>query len=293
MAGERSTVRSPLRILLTSGLWTGLLAVGFTCAAFVVGDQSAAEKTATALVLPAGFTAYLLTSVVVCLIRLRQPGAGILLFAVLAVFYILSSPYSSTFLSQQLEARWTDTHPLEEEHFDAVVVLGGGVSAGGNGRSQGNSAGDRLILGAQMYHAGLTDQIICTGRRIESLSHEGDRHPADRAKELLQNLGIPDAAIKMSGGRTTAEELTDLGKQFREQNSRVGLITSAWHMNRALRLAHRCDFQPVPLPAGFVLEEAKGEPTLALRFHAMIPSADAMHMTSKLLKEYLAQLAGR
>ncbi len=293
MASEQSPVRSPVRILLTSALWTGLLAIGFTGLAWGVGGRSAAEKTATALILPAGFTAWLMTSAVVCLMRLRQRGAAFLLFVVLTVYYVLSSPYTGTFLGQQLEAQWISSDPLEEEHFGAVVVLGGGVSAGGNGRSQGNSAGDRLILAAQMYHAGLTDQIICTGRRIESLSHGGDRHPADRAQELLEKLGVPKNVIKMSGGRTTAEEMADLGQQFDADNSRVGLITSAWHMNRALRLAHRCDFRPVPLPAGFVLEEAKGEPTMALRFHALIPSADAMHMTSMLLKEYLAQLAGR
>jgi len=293
MPADSQQTGSLLRVLLTSAVCTSLLAIGYTVVASMVGDRSAAEKTATALVLPAGLIGCLLLCSVIFFSRLKQRSAAVLATIMLAVFYILSSSYTSTWLSHQLEAPWTGTRPLEEGQFDAVVVLGGGVSAGGNGRSQGNSAGDRLILAAQMYHAGQTDRIICTGRRIKSMSREGDRHPSERALELLQNLGVPESALEMSGGRTTAEEMKSLGQRFDRANGRIGLITSAWHMNRALRLAHRCEFQPVGLPAGFLLEDARGDAPLALKFHTLIPSADAMHNSSMMLKEYLAMLAGR
>ena len=55
-----------------------------------------------------------------------------------------------------------------------------------------------------------------------------------------RELGIPDSAIVMGRGANTGEELQNAKRYLTDADaSRVGLLTSAWHMPRALRHAER------------------------------------------------------
>ena len=167
-------------------------------------------------------------------------------------------------------------------------MLGGGGSTGPHDRHQG---GDRLVLAAQLYHAGLAKQLICTGKKIAELSG-GGVDPAVVSNDVLTKLGVPEVAIEMFGGRTTAEEMASLGKRFSSGDDRVGVVTSAWHLRRAIRLANRNDFFPEPLPADF-LSGPDAEMTVGEILLSCCPSSSALHTTTKIGKEYLGALVGR
>ena len=71
-------------------------------------------------------------------------------------------------------------------------------------------------------------------------------------------------------------------------DERVGLITSAWHMSRALRLARAQGLRLVPLPADFVTDYEITVTPLDL-----IPNSQVAMDTTLLLREYLARVVGR
>ena len=276
-----------LRVLFMVG------AITLACLALsaLIFGPKAFEKIATVLVLPLGMLWYLLcvTLVVAAVLRARRT----LLFVGvvwLCITLVGNVPFSER-LAEMLEAPYADVQPLKQGSFSVVIVLGGGSSTAINGRHQGNRAGDRLILAGQLYHLGLTQSIICTGETIESMS-TSQHDPAAQCADVLMNLGVPQARIEQHAGRNTAEEMLSLGQRFNETGLRVGLITSAWHLSRALRLAHQQGFYPHPLPADFMTRE-NIVATWGEAVHNVIPQADALANTTRIVKEVLGGWVGR
>ncbi len=185
-----------------------------------------------------------------------------------------------------LERPFQEQRSFELEPFDAIVVLGGGTDEARNGYAESSLAGDRVVVAARMYHAGLVKTIYCTGDRIAKLSHDL-MSPAEEAEEILVALGVPGGQIKKVGGMNTTLEMTNL-REVVEPGQRVGLITSAWHLARAMRLSktHGLDF--VPIPSDF-----RADNPIDVTPIEFIPAAEDCAMISLVWKEYLAGLVGR
>ena len=111
--------------------------------------------------------------------------------------------------------------------------------------------------------------------------------PAEEAMILLSQLGGPEHDLNSIEGQNTAQEMLALSKTI-EPEARVGLITSAGHMKRALRLAHSQGLDPVPLPADF-----QTPPVIRPNVFHVVPSAHACVSIRDALKEYLAYIVGR
>lgn len=253
--------------------------------------RSALEKIVTGLAMPCGVIWYMLSFSVFLAYRARQGKLTVCIGVTWLLYTMAGNGFLCTIFMNQIEADFQSIDPLQQEPFDVVVLLGGGASVGANVRQQGNSSGDRLILAAQLYHSGLAKKLICTGRRIKELSNV-EFDPAEQSSLVLQGLGVPADVIELAGGRTTSEEMLGLGKRFQGADVRVGLVTSAWHLRRAMRLAKRNGFEPHPLPADFMT--GPSEPwTLAEKLMAIVPNADCVVINSRIAKEYLGALIGR
>lgn len=254
-----------------------------------------AEKVATALAMPTGIIWWLMLCLTLTAIAGKRRGIRISVLPVLLTFLgftLAGNGFVAGLLSKSLERPYFEVTPLSENHFDAVIVLGGGATEGVNHRMQGNGSGDRLILAAQMHHAKIADMLICTGRRITELD-TGTTDPAEKSAAILQSLGVPPSSIEMLGGRNTAEEMNSLAERFANSDARVGLLTSAWHLPRALRLARRNGFQPLPVPADFMTGPIDHPWTTGGIVLSLIPQADALNSSTKIAKEYLAMFVNR
>ena len=133
-----------------------------------------------------------------------------------------------------------------------AVVLGGGTVVNEHGQPALAASGDRLRLAAAGYHRGWYSTIIVTGSAIAGLTYDPD--PQGSARGLLVDMGVPHTAIIPinSQTRTTAEELDAISQWLQHHpNQRLALVTSAWHLPRAMRLAqHRnIDDRLIPLAA--------------------------------------------
>ncbi len=252
----------------------------------------AAEKIATTAVMPVGLLWLLLLFFSAYFVALRQRlAATVLLFAWTALS-VMGNGYVANQLAVSLESEWLSQDPMKLQPFDKIIVLGGGASSGGNGRLQGNGSGDRLILAAQLYHGGIARNLICTGRRIESMDSSGS-DPADSSADILTKLGIPAERIEKLGGRNTSEEMSELSKRLTEEQIRVGVLTSAWHLPRVLRLARRHGLEFEGIAADFRSSMSRLPPTPGQMVESMVPNAVAIATTTALLKEYIGMLAGR
>ncbi|MEZ6040287.1 MAG: ElyC/SanA/YdcF family protein [Planctomycetaceae bacterium] len=254
--------------------------------------RMAAEKVATAIAMPVGIIWMLLLFACAVAIARREKASAMFIFMIWLAVTFAGSGFVAGWVADSLESPFLAISPLEEEPFHVVVVLGGGGSIGGNNRMQGNSSGDRLILAAQLFHQGITENFICTGKRIESMNSSGV-DPSDVSAEVLQKLGVPESAIEKLGGRNTSEEMKTLGERFGTSDKRIGILTSAWHLPRALRLARRNNFNPQPLPADFRKSPDINPPTTGEVLLMLIPSADALAANTAMGKEYLGMLVGR
>ncbi len=282
-----------LRTLLTLGVAAG---AGLTVLG-VTQDRNVVEKIATSLAMPAGLLWILMLTLCIQLWRQNkqnhggQPGA-VAATCCFLLYSIAGNGIVADQMATALEANYLTVKPLDESPIDFVIVLGGGGGMGANGRLQGNSSGDRLILAAQLYHQKIAKRFICTGQRIASMN-ASSVDPADSSREILVKLGVPESVIETAGGRNTSEEMQLLGSRFKDSNQRVGLLTSAWHLPRALRLANRNGLQPVPLPSDFRSTEKSAALTVGQIVESMIPNGFALGSTWSFAKEYLGMLIGR
>lgn len=279
--------------LLKGGLVLSVLSIGLLGAIWLGISRTAAEKVVTALVMPCGLLWYGLSLLVILCIQYRQKQLTIVSVLVWLSYFTMGNGFVTSHIVRAIEEPYAKTNPLEQQPFDTVIVLGGGASTGMTERHQGNGSGDRLILAAQLYHAGLTQRLICTGRRITEMTNQ-DFDPAERSRDVLIRLGVPANAIESFGGRTTSEEMKSLGERFTGRGKRIGLVTSAWHLRRATRLAERNGLQATPLPADFLHPPLTDKPLpLAARIEQMIPKADSLYTNARIAKEYLGALVGR
>jgi len=112
-------------------------------------------------------------------------------------------------------------------------------------------------------------------------------------KCLLINIGIPDQDILEE---TTSRDTYGNAKQAKkilEKRSfrRPILVTSSYHMKRAVFLFEKHEMKVIPYPCDFKV--AKCEKEHEFRFLAFVPNASALEQSSKALKEYLGLLAAK
>ncbi|WP_233214577.1 YdcF family protein [Rhodopirellula bahusiensis] len=227
-------------------------------------------------------------------------------FTCFLVWGIVANGDFANWMSGQVESPLrSEPHPALEQRklerpLDAVVVLGGGSSAITAGFYELGRDGERVISAAQAYHAGATRMIIVTGS-----STDGYEPPWKQSTQLLLSLGVPEAAIvRIEGVNTRAEmqslrELMDsppaefgsLGRTDEEQSGelQVGLITSAFHMPRALRLAKASSLELIPLPCAFRAEN-NDRPWVA---SSLVPRAENLDTVAKMFKETIAKMVGQ
>lgn len=273
-----------------------MLRVAIGALMFVAGTwwalgRMVAEKLVTVLAMPTGIVWLLL---LVSVLATGRAGRRDLMLAAAipwTVLTLLGNGMVAEALAQSLEQPYRQIQPLQSEPFDSIIVLGGGTSVGGNGRIQGNTAGDRILLTAQMFHAGLTKRILCSGGRITELALD-TTNPAEESLALLVSLEVPKEFIGQLKGRNTSEEMHLLSESLGNTNERIGLVTSAWHLTRTLRLAERNNLTLEPLPADFIAGPPSRLTTGAIILNC-IPQAEALWRSAKVLKEYLGIIVKR
>jgi uncharacterized SAM-binding protein YcdF (DUF218 family) len=270
-------------------------------AAWLTDDLLVAQKMATDLVMPLSVLWWLTVGAALyAAVHRRWQRASIAILLALSLNVIGSNRLASALLgsiereSQQLAEQAAAT-PDAEKPFDAIVVLGGGTDISLLGTPQLGAGGDRIFRALQAYRGGRTGRLIVTGQALFRETVGSIHDPATSAIELLTTAGVEESDLIPIGGQTTKEEMAALQALLQSppptlplsSPPRIGLITSASHIPRAIRLATDRQLNLIPIPADYRTDPVRISP------REFIPSPIATSMIHQALKEWLARLVDR
>ncbi|WP_243303330.1 YdcF family protein [Geothrix oryzisoli] len=245
------------------------------------------QKTLALLVMPAGLLWLLLfAGCLRCFIR-RQRVPALLFLSAAVLEAIAGNVYLGSILTRRLEAPIPPLQMTTVQPFDAVCVLGGGSQVDPFGQPQANHAGDRIVLAARLWHAGKARVLVASGATHDAVS--GDRNLGEETRLLWRGLGIPDSAILVVEEPCwiTRDELVAYRRlQGRFGWHRVALVSSAWHLPRAMALARREGFEPTPVGADW-----QGRPR-PFQLQFLVPQAEGFAEVHRACWEYLGHWVG-
>ncbi|MEZ6097111.1 MAG: YdcF family protein [Pirellulaceae bacterium] len=286
---ERKAVEGPL-------LWVHivfLIVIGVLALLGVwsVAGRGMAEKSLKEILTPVGLLwLFLALQIYFGAIYRRQA-----LFVCSALAFLILTAggnyFVSRLLTSNLESEFVDIDPFKTDSYDALVVLGGGSDDRQNGNAQLLQSGERIALAAELFHAGQAPLIIVTGTAM-FMATENDMHPCEESQQILIRLGVPQDQIVMLKGDNTSQEMDSL-KTWLEQKAeskrpqRIGLVTSAWHLRRALGLSKKRGMDLQPVPADFKTGPYHAHPSM------VIPSASNLENVAVSIHEILGRLIGR
>lgn len=268
-------------------LWA-LPAVALSLSLILAYSPHVLRKWLARLAMPHGWFFLILLAAAAWLWWSGRRREAIVATAVLTLYAAVGNVWVSHALLGQLEEAHAAPRPGDEP-FDAVILLGGGAGVTPEGVPQLGTSGDRLAVAARLYHQGLTPRLVCTGSSIAGLNRPVTESLGQDSRALLGAMGVPpEAVMELDGPQTTSEELAALAERIPAEGwRRVGLVTSAWHLPRATRLAERAGLSLVAIAADYRTTPAP------INVVHLLPSAEGFGNTRLFVWEILGMLAGR
>jgi vancomycin permeability regulator SanA len=270
-------------------LYIGMIAAGglAVAAVYLVGGRFALEKTVQALLDPIGAIWLFLLCQWVLLFGCGCRRAASVSLVAWCLFTIAGNQLVARWMVWSQEQPFADFRFDELESMPCAVVLGGSTGTTLAGEPQG---GDRVLTAIRLWHSNKVERLYASGSQFVFTS-ERDRHPAEETKLLLIQGGVPDARISLNFGLNTSEEFDSLQAALANSDSqsitKVGIITAASHLPRAMQLARDRGLDPIPIPASFSMMPYQPAPDL------VIPSGGNLSAFQSFVHEQLGRLLGR
>ena len=240
------------------------------------------NKILPVFLLPTGITLLLLVAALVWR-RWILCGIG------LAVLLCASLPPVSNAAVRWVEGHRTRLTVEEVAVADAIIVLGGAIidPPGDNDVLEWGDAVDRYEGGLALFVAGKASRLIFT-RGV--LPWKADALPEGEVlAEWAIERGVPQASILLTSSvANTAEEAQAVAFLLSEQGIGEGtvlLVTSAFHMRRALLLFERANIKVVPYAVDFQTGEDAEFTILDL-----LPNAGSLAKSELALREFYGYL---
>ena len=239
---------------------------------------------------PVGIALVLLVASVVALVFRRAKVARILTIGTLGWLWLWSTPMMSRWIGASLEADYlVEGRVPRVESFpaaDAIVLLGGsmGIDTNLSDYAEMWTSADRVWQAARLYKAAKAPKVIITSPSCEMST-----------KGLLMDFGIPtNSIVVLTEPRNTEQEAKCVAKccianqQPTTNNSKPKalLVTSAWHMRRAMLMFEKYapDVEAIPAPADFENSMIKDRPFSILE---LLSDHNAFFLNSVSFHEWL------
>ena len=203
---------------------------------------------------------FLLASVILLILRLHR-AAIVSLFLTIVVLTLSASPLSSA-LYRQHEDIYLPIPIVQSPIAGAIVVLGGDIGLPLAPRVNSEIGGNRVLHAFRLYTAKKSKLIIISGGNV--FPQVGVEPEAYYTSELLKEWGIPSDAILIEGrSRNTYENAIETKKLLQaRQIDKILLITSAFHMPRALATFRTADINAIPSPSSYSIVNYSRPPIL-------------------------------
>lgn len=184
----------------------------------------------------------------------------------LVVLYLFSCPL----LLNMVARAWgiSTALPKVTRNYSCVIVLGGFSSYDSNENGYFNSAADRFIQGILLLSTGKAKHLLVTGGNGSLI--QGHFREGDFVKGRLKDLNYPDSSILIeSQSRNTIENAVFSKPVLQHAHLQPPylLVTSNFHMRRALMIFRKAGYNVDPYPCNFGSELNKPS------FNDLIPDA--------------------
>lgn len=220
--------------------------------------------------------------------RAAHKGGLRLAMAGLVWLLVWSTPVASHSLRAWLERQ--PAHQLVQDvpAAPAMVVLGGGVAGASppwRPDPDLRAGADRVWHAARLFHAGKAPLVVLSGGYMST----GSQSEAGAMQALLQDLGVPEAAILQESSsyntQTNAQYTARLLSE-RGIDSAI-LVTSALHMPRARKHFEATGLKIVAAPTDFEVT------TIYANWQDLLPDTRSLDGSARAFKEVAGHWLGR
>ncbi len=259
-------------------------AIGGVLALVLLLIDLEAQKMAARLATPLGIAWLVLFGLTLDQLRDRRWWPGGLLAGSWLLLTLGGNAWIGSWLLGSLER---SVPAASATRWDAVVVLGGGTDLTPDGEAQLGEAGDRLRVSYGLMREGRTPLLVATGSGL--LGADGARDLAAETGQLWGAWGVPPPGmLLLSGPVNTRQEIQRLADEAKKRSwGRIGIVSSAWHLPRAMSLAQRFGLAADAIPA-----DRRGRPAPASPVF-IIPCGNGFHDVQLWTTEVLGRLFGR
>ena len=177
----------------------------------------------------------------------RQKLGRVLLVLGILIPLVASNRGLSEVLISSLEDQYPPQHTAEGLRY--IAVLGGGHADNTNlpwTTQLYESSRARLVEGVRLHRQNPRAVLVCLGPQGDR-SHSHAQVLAGAAREL----GVHPMNIEIDGDvRDTYDEIQSIKRLAGDES--VALVTSAWHMPRAMGIAQKAGLNAVAAPADYL-----------------------------------------
>jgi len=180
--------------------------------------------------------------------KLRKWTGGV----AVTLLLILSCPYLYTVVAWSWDYHRVDLS--EGKRYSAAIVLGGFTSTDDQQNGYFNATADRFIQGMRLYETGKVSHILITGGNGQLI--HGGYSEGEWTKLQLKQLQVPDSAVLIEGKSRNTYENAKFSKELLQNRGlkpKYLLVTSAFHMRRALMIFRNQGMDVDPYPCNFFL----------------------------------------
>jgi len=174
-----------------------------------------------------------------------------------------------------LEREWAVVAAEDQPSADAIVLLGGGVSAQKEGFPMPDlkQAADRAWYAARLYRFGKAPLVIPSNPCAMQCDNV-----------LLVDLGVPESAIRLETAAKNTEENARFVAAMLGEEKKILLVTSAWHMRRAVFMFQKYAPGLEVIPAATDYESLTGFSS-KISWKDFLPDAGALAGNTAMFKE--------
>ena len=206
-------------------------------------------------------------------------------FVGILIFLICSLPIVSDNLIYYLEKDYQPINISTIEDADAIVVLSGmtiPIKKNNDLIYEFNDSIDRILAGIKLIKKNKAPYLILTRGKVPWSTGKPEG-------EVLLNFAL-DFEIKKQkmilteNVQNTDQEAKAVKKLFPNKDQKIILVTSAFHMPRAIKVFQAAGIDVVPFPVDFQASYQK------FTLMNLIPSASAFNNTSHFIREIQGRL---
>ncbi|MDC0079329.1 YdcF family protein [Candidatus Pelagibacter sp.] len=201
----------------------------------------------------------------------------------IAILIFCSLPIISNNLIAYLEKDYILQNTSTINEADAIVVLSGMITTIKTESSyeyEFSGAIDRILAGIDLYKDTKAPILILTrGKLPWSLG----KPEGEYLKEFATQFGIPEENILLTDNVQNTDDEAKSVKKILNQNNKIILVTSAFHMPRAKKVFEAAGINAIPFPVDFKTHEQK------LTFVDFMPSADSFSNSSHFVREMIGR----